>query len=154
MWVEERTKSLLLCLPLTGPKERGGIKWMGSDVENPDTWAHRGNHMWVSVFVCSSPVFCGPTTMNLGNLSQVFSLDQMSLCRLSSHGFCRGTDKELEIKVIIYMQGLQKHTRSYMQRIEDLLHKMNKWGYCYCGVIHTTVNKTLQIHISLNKGAF
>lgn len=33
------------------------------------------------------PVFWGPTTMNLGSLSQVFSLDQMSLCRLSSHGF-------------------------------------------------------------------
>lgn len=31
--------------------------------------------------------------MNLGNLSQVFSLDQMSLCRLSSHGFYRRTGK-------------------------------------------------------------
>lgn len=37
------------------------------------------------------PVFWGPTTMNLGSLSQVFSLDQMSLCRLSSHGFWRTT---------------------------------------------------------------
>lgn len=37
--------------------------------------------------VCGLPVFCGPTTMNLGSLSQVFSLDQISLCRLSSHGF-------------------------------------------------------------------
>lgn len=47
--------------------------------------------MYVSV--CISPVFCGPMTMNLGNRSHVFSLDQMSLCRLSSHGFYRDADK-------------------------------------------------------------
>lgn len=34
-----------------------------------------------------SPVFWGPTTKNFGNRSQVFSLDQISLCRLSSQGF-------------------------------------------------------------------
>lgn len=76
-----------------------GIKWMGSDVGNRDTWAHRGRLFLAcarqSVFVCSLPVFCGPITKNLGSLSQVFSLDQMSLCRLSSHGFYRRTDKRI-----------------------------------------------------------
>lgn len=69
---------------------------MGSDVENPDTWAHRGSLFFFARAhwsVCNLPVFCGPMTMNLGNLSQVFSFDQMSLCRLSSHGFYRGTDE-------------------------------------------------------------
>lgn len=36
--------------------------------------------------------------MNLGNLSQVFSLDQMSLCRLSSHGFYRITGEIVDQK--------------------------------------------------------
>lgn len=35
------------------------------------------------------PVFWGPITRNLGRWSHVLSLDQISLCRLSSHGFWR-----------------------------------------------------------------
>lgn len=41
-------------------------------------------HSWLFL-----PVFCGPITRNFGKWSQVFSLDQMSLCLLSSHGFCK-----------------------------------------------------------------
>lgn len=38
---------------------------------------------------CFLPVFWGPITRNLGRWSQVLSLGQISLCRLSSHGFWR-----------------------------------------------------------------
>lgn len=37
---------------------------------------------------CVSPVFWGPMTSSLGKRSHVFSLDQMSLCLLSSQGSC------------------------------------------------------------------
>lgn len=39
-----------------------------------------------------SPVFWGPITKNLGKRSQVFSLGQMSLWRLSSQGFWTGEE--------------------------------------------------------------
>lgn len=67
------------------------------------------------VYVSILPVFCGPTTRNLGNLSQVFSLDQMSLCRLSSHGFCKDVEKEgLEVKEVVYIQ-----TKSKLRNVHD-----------------------------------
>lgn len=111
-WVEKGGKSLLLCLPLTGPKERGGLsEWaLMLRIETP---GHKEGvfllHVHIGVFVCNLPVFCGPMTMNLGNLSQVFSLDQMSLCRLSSHGFYGGTDKIRDLYACCIM-----HTKTYM----------------------------------------
>lgn len=94
MWEEKKeVGSLLFCLPLTGPKERGGLsEWaLMLRIQTPvHTEARSFCCVRTYVCVCKIPVFCGPMTMNLGNLSQVFSLDQMSLCRLSSHGFYKG----------------------------------------------------------------
>ena len=55
--------------------------------------------------------------MNLGNLSQVFSLDQMSLCRLSSHGFykrCR-VKEELGVNAIMHREK-NKHAQKSIQK--------------------------------------
>lgn len=45
------------------------------------------------ILMMQLPVFWGPTTINLGSLSHVFSLDQISLCLLSSQGFCTNPHK-------------------------------------------------------------
>lgn len=82
----------------------------------PDTWAHRSSLfvvcacLIVGFFSASLPVFCGPITMNFGNLSQVFSLDQMSLCRLSSHGFYITEKKGLEVKAIMHILYTETQT--------------------------------------------
>lgn len=128
---KKRGKSLLLCLPLTEPKERGGLNEWALMLRDPDTWAHTGS-LFVAHACLGLPVFCGPMTMNLGSLSQVFSLDQMSLCRLSSHGFCRGTDRGIrDLSDYIHLMCTDTHIKNapihtYIQCMEDLLHRMNE----------------------------
>lgn len=110
-------KSLFLCLPLTGPKEQGGLsEWaLMLRIQTP---GHTGAHFCTLFFacahcsVCNLPVFCGPMTMNLGNLSQVFSFDQMSLCRLSSHGFYKGTveSRDLWARCIMHTKDTAART--------------------------------------------
>lgn len=76
------------------------------DADSGPTWASRTSHSSArrprgprshgknkrsprAALAGSVPVFWGPMTRNFGKWSHVFSLDQMSLCRLSSQGFCK-----------------------------------------------------------------
>lgn len=104
-------------------------------------------YVHIGVFVCNLPVFCGPMTMNLGNLSQVFSLDQMSLCRLSSHGFYGGTDKIRDLYACCIM-----HTKTYML-IHPVGFRMNEWHYSYSSCILKLFPTQQHKYIGLNKGA-
>ena len=150
---KKRGKSLLLCLPLTQPKERGGLNEWALMLRDPDTWAHTGS-LFVAHACLGLPVFCGPMTMNLGSLSQVFSLDQMSLCRLSSHGFCRGTGRGIrDLSDYIHLMCTDTHIKNahtYVHSVHGGFTAQNEWGYC---VTHQNYSQPSHYrHMSGHKG--
>lgn len=63
-----KSRDLKLCKDPNGNRRHKAYSWLVGNIKMSES---------------GSPVFCGPITRNFGSRSQVFSLDQISLCLLS-----------------------------------------------------------------------